>query len=239
MGRAYSVREASIKKSGALKGKLYTMYAKEIFLAAKNGVNPDSNINLKRIIEKAKKDQVPNDIINRAIDKAKGGSLDDYTEVIYEGFGPGDSTIIIKCLTDNVNRTVALVRNAFTKINKSLGVKNSVMHNYDYLGLISVKENPDDILESLIKYNIDFVDIEEDDDIISVFVKPEDYNLLKDALEDLNNDIDYLYDEVGMFPKMEVKLNELDMITFNKLINLLNEIDDVDKIYHNVNLGEE
>ncbi len=236
MGRAYSVREASIQKTGKAKGKLYTSYSKEITLAAKSGASPDSNITLKRLIDKAKKDQVPSDIIKRAIEKASGGSADDYTEVVYEGFGPGDSTLIIKCLTDNVNRTVAMVRSAFTKIGKSLGVPNSVMYNYDYLALISVKEEQTKVLDALVKFNIDFIDIEEEEDIISIIVRPEDYNLLKDALEDINQDIDYIYDEVGRFPKTEVELNDLDLITFNKLLELLNDIDDVDKIYHNVRL---
>ena len=101
MGRAYEVRKASIQKNGAAKAKLYTNFAKEIFIVAKKGgVNPDSNVSLKRLIEKAKKEQVPNDIINRAIDKAKGNNTDDYQEVVYEGFGPGASTFIIKTLND-------------------------------------------------------------------------------------------------------------------------------------------
>ena len=140
MGRAYEVRKASIQKTGAAKGKLYTTFAKEIYLAAKKGSpNPEANITLKRLIDKAKKNQVPSDIITRAIDKAKGVGQDEYHEVVYEGFGPGASTLIIKCLTDNVNRTVGMVRAAFNKVNKSLGVTNSVSYNYDHLGIISFK----------------------------------------------------------------------------------------------------
>ena len=138
MGRAYEVRKASIQKTGAAKAKLYSTYAKEIYIAAKKGTPElESNINLKRVVEKAKKEQVPNDIINRAIDKAKGNTGEDYQEVIYEGFGPGSSTFIIKTLTDNVNRTVSFVRAAFNKVNKSLGVTNSVSYNYEYLAIIS------------------------------------------------------------------------------------------------------
>ena len=142
MGRAYEVRKASIQASGAARGKIYTTFAKEIYLAAKKGVpDIDANVNLKRIVDKAKKNQVPNDIINRAIDKAKGVGGEEYHEVIYEGFGPGASTLIIKCLTDNVNRTVGEVRAAFNKVNKSLGVTNSVSYNYDYLGVLSFKSD--------------------------------------------------------------------------------------------------
>ena len=117
MGRAYEVRKASIQKTGAAKGKVYTTFAKEIYLAAKKGSpNPEANVTLKRLIDKAKKNQVPSDIITRAIDKAKGVGQDEYHEVVYEGFGPGASTLIIKCLTDNVNRTVGMVRAAFNKV---------------------------------------------------------------------------------------------------------------------------
>ena len=152
MGRAYEVRKASIQKTGAARGKIYTTFAKEIYLAAKKGIpDPDSNIVLKRIIEKAKKNEVPSDIINRAIDKAKGMGQDEYEVVTYEGFGPGASTLIIKCLTDNVNRTVGFVRAAFNKVHKSLGVTNSVAYNYDYLGVVSFKyDNEEEIFDKLL-----------------------------------------------------------------------------------------
>ena len=127
MGRAYAVREAKIKKNGAARGKLYTNYAKEIYLVAKKGVPEiEANSALKHLVDKAKKDQVPADVIQRAIDKAKGAGKDEYEEIYYEGFGPGASSLIIKTLTDNVNRTVGMVRAAFNKVNKSLGVTNSV-----------------------------------------------------------------------------------------------------------------
>ena len=111
MGRAYEVRKASIQKNGAIKAKLYSNFAKEIYLAAKNGgTDPDSNANLKRLMDQAKKNQVPSDIIKRAIDKVNSGVDENYTSCRYEGFGPGASTLIVDCLTDNVNRTVGFVR---------------------------------------------------------------------------------------------------------------------------------
>ena len=151
MGRAYEVRKASIMKTGAAKAKLYSNFAKEIYLAAKKGVPEiESNIALKRLVEKAKKNQVPSDIINRAIEKAKGVGGEDYQEVTYEGFGPGSSTLIIKCLTDNVNRTVGEVRAAFNKVNKSLGVTNSVSYNYDYVGVLSfISQNSEELFQYL------------------------------------------------------------------------------------------
>lgn len=238
MGRAYEVRKASIAKTGAMKAKLYSTFAKEIYLAAKKGVPEiESNISLKRLVDKAKKQQVPADIINRAIDKAKGAGQDDYTKVVYEGFGPGASTLIIDCLTDNVNRTVGYVRAAFNKVHKSLGVSNSVSYNYDYLGVTSIKaSNEEEIFEELVNAGIDLVDFENEDGVITITVHPTDQNKVKDVLEKLIPNVDYEIDEVGMFPKERVTLEGEDLETFERLLALLEDIEDVSNIYHNVNL---
>lgn len=238
MGRAYEVRKASIQKNGAVKAKLYSNYAKEIYLAAKKGT-PDleANVNLKRIVEKAKKEQVPSDIIKRAIDKAKGAGTEDYTEVIYEGFGPGASTFIIKTLTDNVNRTVGFVRAAFNKVNKSLGVTNSVSYNYDYLAIVSFKSNKgEEIFESLLNEGIELIDFEDDNELITITANPTDIHKIKDVLEKLIPNIDYEYDEVGMYPKEEITLTGEDKEVFDKLYNMLDDIDDVTAIYTNVKM---
>ena len=225
MGRAYEVRKYSIQKTGAARGKIYTTFAKEIYLAAKKGLpDPDANITLKRIIEKAKKSQVPSDIINRAIEKAKGVGGEDYSEVIYEGFGPGASTLIIKCLTDNVNRTVGEVRAAFNKVGKSLGVTNSVSYNYDYIGVLTFNAG------------IEIIDFEEEDGEVTITMKPNDHDKVKDVVEKLIPDVDYEIDQVGEFPKEKVTLNEEDAEIFKKLYNMLDVIDDVTEIYHNVDI---
>lgn len=236
MGRAYSVRAASIQKTGAAKGKLYTNFAKEIYLIAKKGSpDPDINIPLKRIIDKARKSEVPNDIINRAIDKAKGLNEADYEEVIYEGFGPGASTFIIKCLTDNVNRTVSYVRTAFNKVHKSLGVPNSVSYNYDFLGIVSfISDKEEEIFEALLNAGIEIIDIENEEGEIIISSKPSDLNKVKDILEKLIPNIEYTFDEVGNFAKEEITLEGEELVEFEKLYNLLDEIDDVTAIYHNV-----
>lgn len=240
MGRAYEVRKASIQKTGAAKGKVYTTFAKEIYLAAKKGSpNPEANVTLKRLIDKAKKNQVPSDIITRAIDKAKGVGQDEYHEVVYEGFGPGASTLIIKCLTDNVNRTVGMVRAAFNKVNKSLGVTNSVSYNYDHLGIISFKFDSDDaILEALLNAGIEVVDIEKEDDLITVSLNPSDMNNAKDEIEKIIPNVDYEIDEVGMYAKDKITLEGEDKEIFDRLYNILNDIEDVSEIYTNVsNIG--
>jgi YebC/PmpR family DNA-binding regulatory protein len=238
MGRAYEVRKASIQKNGAVKAKLYSNYAKEIYLAAKKGVPElESNINLKHLVEKAKKEQVPMDIIKRAIDKAKGAGGEDYTEVIYEGFGPGASTFIIKTLTDNVNRTVGEIRAAFNKVHKSLGVTNSVSYNYDYLAIISFKSNEEEkIFEELLNAGIEIIDLESNDGEITITANPKNINKVKEELEKIIPGIEYTYDEVGMFAKEEVTLTGEDKEVYDKLYGLLDAIDDVSAIYTNVKL---
>ena len=182
---------------------------------------------------------MPSDIITRAIDKAKGVGQDEYHEVVYEGFGPGASTLIIKCLTDNVNRTVGMVRAAFNKVNKSLGVTNSVSYNYDHLGIISFKyENDDEILEVLLNAGIEIVDIEKEDGYVTVSLNPSDMNSAKDEIEKIIPNVDYEIDEVGMYAKDKITLEGEDKEIFDRLYNILEDIEDVSQIYTNVsNIG--
>ena len=238
MGRAYAVREAKIKSNGAARGKLYTTYAKEIYLVAKNGgTEVEGNSALKRLIDKAKKEQVPADIINRAIDKAKGAGKDEYSQIIYEGFGPGASTLMIKTLTDNVNRTVGEVRAAFNKLNKSLGVSNSVSYNYDNLCVLSFKsDKEEELMMAILDAGIEPVEYESEDGMINVSVKYEDGSKVKDVIESVIPDVDYDIDENGWYAKDMITLEGEDLETFNKLYNMLDEIDDVTDIYTNVNL---
>ena len=239
MGRAYEVRKASIAKTGAAKAKLYSTFAKEIYLAAKGNPEVDTNIHLKRVVEKAKRQQVPSDIINRAIDKAKGAGGDDYQELSYEGFGPGASTLIVKCLTDNVNRTVSFVREAFNKCHKSIGVTNSVAYNYDYLAIIGVKsENGDDIMMNLLDKGIEIIDLESENDEVIITAKPSDATHIKDELESMIPNIEYTLDEIGWYAKEKVTLEGEDREVFDRLLSLLDNIDDVTEVYHNVEQGE-
>lgn len=238
MGRAYAVREAKIKKTGAAKGKVYTNFAKEIYLAAKNG-SPEIEANsvLKHLVEKAKKMQVPADIITRAIEKAKGAGKDEYEEIIYEGFGPSASTFMIKTLTDNVNRTVGEVRAAFNKMKKSLGVNNSVSYNYDNLTIMSFKTDAEEeILMALLDASIEPVEFETEDGYLTVSVKYADNYKAKEVIESIIPNVDYEVDESGWYAKDLVTLSGEDLEVFNKLYNLLDDIDDVTDIYHNVKL---
>lgn len=237
MGRFPNIA-ASKAKTGAAKAKVYSSYAKEIYQIAKNGgTDPNGNLNLRRLIEKAKKEQVPTDVINRAIEKAKGSGGEDYQTILYEGFGPGASTLIIKTMTDNVNRTVAEVRAAFNKVHKSLGVSNSVSYNYDYLTLIAFKsDREEEIFNILLENELEITDFETEEENITISINPNLQHKLKDVLEKLIPNLDYLIDETGYYPKDKVTLNEEEMADFQKLLTLLEEIDDVTNIYHNVNL---
>ena len=198
----------------------------------KNGVIRKTSVGK---VEKAKKEQVPSDIINRAIDKAKGMGGEDYEVVTYEGFGPGASTLIIRTLTDNVNRTVGMVRAAFNKVHKSLGVNNSVSYNYDYLALIGIKDvNEEEVFNALLEAGIEPVDFETEDGMTLISVTPSEHNKVKDVLEKLYPDINYEIDEEGMYAKEKITLEGEELETFQKLYHMLDEIDDVTDIYHNV-----
>ena len=126
MGRKFEVRKISMAKTAGAKTKVYSKYGKEIYVVAKNGgTDPQANLALRRLIEKAKKDQVPSHVIEKAIDKAEGGAGEDYVPARYEGFGPGGCMVIVDCLTDNNNRTITDVRNCFTKTGSKLGVERN------------------------------------------------------------------------------------------------------------------
>lgn len=237
MGRAYEVRKASIAKTGAAKAKIYTMYAKEIYSAAKKSTDPTANPTLKRLLDKAKKEQVPSDIIKRAIDKVNSGVDETYLSVRYEGFGPAASTVIVDCLTDNVNRTIGYIRGVFSKAKAKLGVLGCVSHMYDNLCVLSFKGlTEEETLEALINGDVDVTDIELEDDIITLYGNPSDLYKIKSAILAAKQDIVFELDEITMIPHERVTLTGEDLEQFQRLINLLEEVEDVQQVYHNVNL---
>ena len=238
MGRAYEVRKASIQKTGAARGKIYAMYAKEIYSAAKKSTDMDANPTLKRLVEKAKKEQVPNEIINRAIEKVNSGADESYDSLRYEGFGPGASTLLIDCLTDNVNRAVSDVRAAFSKAHCKLGAAGSVSYMYDNLCVISFKGlTEDETLEALINGEVD-AEIEVEDDVITLYGNPQDLFKIKSALLEYKSDLVFDMDEITTLPKEKTTLEGEDLDQFKKLLTLLDDVDDVQNVYHNVELGE-
>lgn len=237
MGRHFEVRAASMAKTAAVKAKLYSRYGKEILMAAKAGVpDPEMNAPLKKVIERAKANQVPADVIKRAIDKAKGGSTENYSPATYEGFGSGGAaTVIIDCLTDNANRTIADLRACFNKSHAKLGVSGCVSFNYEHVGLISIAyEDEEAMMDALIMAEVDLKDIEVEDGQMTITVEPTDLNKAKDAIEGLIEGVNFDILEDTMLPNEYVELEGEDLKLFQRLVNLLNEVDDVQQVYHNV-----
>ncbi len=239
MGRAYEVRKASIQKTGAAKAKVYSMYAREIYQAAKNGgVEVEGNPSLKRLIEKAKKEQVPNDIVKRAIDKVNSGADETYTSASYEIFGPNGSNAIAVCLTDNVNRSVSSVRAVLNKCHVKMGAQGSVSYMYDHLSIVSFKGlDEEETLEVLIDAGVDVSDIEKEGDETIVYGEPNDLYKIKEAISNKLSDVQFDMDEITMIPKEKVKLDGEDLDTFKRLLDMLDEVEDVQTVYHNVDLG--
>ena len=234
MGRFPNIA-ADKQKTGAAKGKLYGMYAKEIYNAARKSIDPDANPTLKRLIDKAKKDQVPADVIKRAIDKVNSGANENYESLRYEGFGPLSSTILIDCLTDNVNRTISDVRGAFSKAHLKLGASGSVSYMYDNLCVLRFSGlTEDEVLEALINGEAD-ADIECEGDTITLYGNPQDLYKIKTAIMNYKN-VEFTVEEITTIPKETVKLSGEDLEQFKKLLQLLDNVDDVNNVYHNVDL---
>lgn len=238
MGRAHEVRAASMAKTAAIKSKLYSRYGKELYIAAKSGVpDPDMNLALKRKIQEAKSNQVPADVIKRAIEKAKGGSDENYTEARYEGFGPGNSTIIVDCLTDNTNRAITDVKTCFNKCHGAkLANSGAVSYNYESVGLfVFAYEDEDAMLEAMMEAEVDVQDISVEDGEMTVKTTFQDFGKAQDAIEKVIPDVEFDVCEATLLPTEFVTLDtQEDKEAFDKLLSMLNDCDDVNKIYTNV-----
>lgn len=233
MGRAFEVRKVAMAKTAAVKSKVYAKYGKEIFMAAKSNPDPATNDVLRRVIERAKKDQVPADVIKRAIEKAKGGTDENYYPKVYEGFGPEGSMVIIECLTDNDNRIIAEIRTAFKKTDSKLGVSGSVLHQFNNTCVFSMKGSEEEIFELLSENNIDITDIESDDEYVTVYANPADYGKVSDCLTKANYDLEV--DEITYLPLSTVVIkDDYNKGSFKKLVEMLDAIDDVQNVCHNV-----
>jgi len=235
MGRAYQNRKESMAKTAAQKSKVYGKYGKEIYVVAKSGgVDPAGNLALRSIIERAKRDQVPAHVIEKAIEKAKGGGGEDYSVARYEGFGPASSLVIVECLTDNPNRTFGDVRQCFNKSGCKLGTQGTVSHMFDHSIILVFKGEEEAVLEALVAGDVDVTDLENEDGKITVFAPPTEYAKAKQALAAAFGDIEYEVDEIQFIPQSYVQLEGEDVATFDKLMTMLEDVDDVQRVYHNV-----
>ena len=238
MGRAYQNRKESMAKTADAKTKVYSRYAREIYVTAKSGgVDPTGNLALRGLIERAKKDQVPGHVIDKAIEKAKGGGGEDFSVARYEGFGPGNCIVIVDCLTDNPNRTISDVRNCFTKTKCKMGTPGSVSHMFDHCAILAFKADDEEaVLEALMMADVDVTDIENEDGQITVFTPNNEYFKAKQALTDSFGEIDFIVDEIQFLPQTSTQIQGDDVAMFEKFVDMLNELDDVQNIYHNAEL---
>ena len=236
MGRAFQNRKESMAKTAAAKTKVYSKYGREIYVCAKaGGVEPSGNLALRALIDKAKKDQVPTHVIEKAIDKAKGGDGEDFAIARYEGYGPGGCAVIVDCLTDNPNRTFGDVRLCFTKTKCKIGTQGSVSHMFDHSAIFVFKgQDEEAVLEALMGADVDVSDIESEEDIITVFAPNTDYAKAKQALSDAFGEIDFDVDEIQFVPHATAPISGDDVEMFDKFLDMLNDLDDVQNIYHNV-----
>ena len=239
MGRAYQNRKESMAKTSDMKAKVYSRYGREIYVCAKSGgVDPAANLTLRGLIDRAKKDQVPSHVIEKALDKAKGGGGEDYSPARYEGYGPGNCMVIIECLTDNPNRTFGDVRNAFTKTKSKIGTQGTVAHMFEHAAIFMFAHDDEDaVLEALMEADVDVTDVENEDGKITVFTPNTEYAKARQALLDAFGEIDFEVDEIQFIPQSYTTVEGDDVAMLEKFLGMLNDLDDVQNVYHNVEMN--
>jgi len=214
MGRAYQNRKDSMAKTSDANAKVYSKYSREIYVCAKSGgVEPEGNLALRGLLDRAKKDQVPAHVITKALDKAKGGGGEDFATARYEGFGPGGCMVIVDCLTDNPNRTFGDVRVCFTKTKSKIGTQGTCMHSFDHCAIFVFSGDDDDaILEALMEADVDA------------------------SLSEILGEVEFDVDEIQFVPQNSHAISGDDVEMFEKFCDMLNELDDVQNIYHNADI---
>ena len=236
MGRAYQNRKDSMAKTSDAKARVYSKYGREIYVVAKSGgLDPTGNLALRSLIDRAKKDQVPTHVIDKAIEKAKGGAGENFELARYEGYGPGNCMVIIECLTDNPNRTFGDVRLCFTKTKTKIGTQGSVSHMFDHLTILRFAgQDEEAVLDALLMADVDVIDIENEDGMLTVFAPHTESFKAKNALSETFGDIDYEVDEVQFIAQNTAPVTGDDVEMFERFMAMLNDLDDVQDIYHNV-----
>ena len=240
-GHSHAANIAAKKaKTDAAKGKIFTKVGREISVAAKSNPDPETNSKLADAIAKAKAANMPNDNIKRCIAKAAGElSGDNYEELTYEGYGPAGSAVIIKTLTDNKNRTVDYVRTAMRKHGGSLGNSGCVSFTFTNMGVIVIERTPDleedTVMEFALEAGAD--DFITEDDAFIVHTSPANFSSVRKFLEEKG--MNFFEAQVEMVPQNVITLSGDDLAKFQKLVAALEDLDDVQNVYHNVDLPEE
>ena len=233
MGRAYQNRKESMAKTAAAKTAVYSRYSREIYMAAKGGgTDPSANLTLRSLIDRAKKDQVPSHVIEKAIDKASSGVGEDFQIARYEGFGPGGTMLLVDCLTDNANRTIGEVRPAFTKGKGKMGTPGTVAHMFEHAAVFVFQGDEEAVLECLIMADVDVLEVEGEGDKITVIAPNTEFAKARNALTAEYGDIDFDVDEIQFVPKGETVIAGEDVEQFEKLLDLLNNFEDVQNVFH-------
>ncbi|MDD4154593.1 MAG: YebC/PmpR family DNA-binding transcriptional regulator [Bacilli bacterium] len=234
MGRHFEVRAAAMAKSGARKSALYARASREIYMAAKSGIpDPNSNLALRSAIDKFKGQSIPRDVIDRAIKKAQGGDAETYTPGRYEAFGPGNSFLIIDSLTDNANRAFVEIRTLVTKKGGHMG---TVSYNFTEAGLLVFAfDNKELVEETLILGDVDVREISSEEGVIEVLVEPTSFAQAKDLLNSLGIE-EFQIAEIQMIANDSINLEGEDLTRFQELIDALDELQDVQNVFHNVAL---
>lgn len=225
------------EKNDAAKGKIFTIIGRELAVAVKEGgPDPNNNSRLRDVIAKAKANNMPNDTIDRGIKRAAGdANAVNYEHVTYEGYGPGGVAIIVEALTDNKNRTASNVRNAFTKGNGSMGTTGCVSYMFDQKGQIIIDReecemDADDLM--MLALDAGAEDFSEEEDSFEILTAPEDFSVVREALE--KEGIAMAEAEVTMIPQTYTALSDENDIKFlNRTLDLLDDDDDVQAVYHN------
>lgn len=236
MGRAHEVRAASMAKTAAIKSKQNAKFGRAIYVAAKSGIpDPELNQTLKKEIERAKKEHIPADVIKRAIEKAKGGIGEAYNFVRYEGYGPNNCMVMVDCLSDNVNRTYTSVKTAFGKAGFKMGVSGCVAYLFDNLAIFTFKGHTDEeVLEALMMADVEVNDVEVDEEFVTVYAPQQSYSKVREALISAFEGLEFDEDETTWIPQNYVELDDEGMRKFDHFQALLDDIDDVQELYHNI-----
>ena len=234
--------QAKKGKADAARGKIFTKIGREIAIAVREGgANPESNGKLRDVIAKAKANNMPNENIQRSIKKAAGeGSGMTYEEIVYEGYAPGGVAIICNIVTDNRNRTSADVRHIFDKNGGSLGTPGSVSYMFDNKGQFVIEREPgmDEDEMMMIALEAGAEDVKVLDDVFEIYTAPNDFSAVREALE--NQGLSFLSADKKMIPQNTVEVTDPDTVAkIEKLLDMLDENDDVSDVYHNADLPEE
>ncbi|WP_421102116.1 YebC/PmpR family DNA-binding transcriptional regulator [Sporosarcina psychrophila] len=239
MGRKWNNIKEKKASRDADTSRIYAKFGREIYVVAKQG-EPDPELNqaLKFVVERAKTYSVPKAIIDRAIEKAKGGSEENFDELRYEGFGPNGSMVIVDTLTNNVNRTASEVRAAFGKNGGNMGVSGSVSYMFDATAVIGIEGmSADDVLELLMDANVEVRDILDEEESVIIYAEPDQFHAVQAALKSAGI-TEFNVAEITMLAQNDLTLSPEAQAQFEKMIDVLDDLEDVQQVHHNVHLDD-